>query len=175
MTMGNHYIFRIRNWFRDGETNVLSLYNVAHFELTGWILQCVRESVFALTNSRQHKNKPNVFIHEVVTSIPDLHLIKSTSMTAEDYKNLFGSDKQFFITKFNHIGMLISDVGNIVLPPNDCIETKAKLHLSHEYFYISCIVNIPDVQVPLYFQTQHFDVTSLDFGSKTVDAPASVL
>lgn len=174
MTTGNHYFFKIKNLFRQGEVNVLSLYNIAHFELNGGIRQRIKESVFALTNSTQHKNKKNGFINEIVIGIPNCHLIKSSELTVEESEKMIkGFRADHLDRSLDNPGILIC-LGETVLP-NDHYTCIARLHISHDYFYLTCIEKIIPEDVPLYFQSNIMDINTLDFGSRNIDIPINLL
>ena len=88
MTIGYHYLFKLDNWFHEGETNLESRYNLGSFELKGKVYQGIKQGFFALTNSSKHCNSKNPFIKEVIIGIPDFNLIQTSSLSDSEYSGL---------------------------------------------------------------------------------------
>lgn len=166
MTTGNHYFFRINNWFKNAETNLLSRYHLAHFELRGSVFQGIKEGVRILESSQ--------LIKEVIIHIPEFHLFETMEMNDRDYFNLIhGMDTKKMSDAMDKCGMMISS-GKTLLPHLAHPTIKADLHLSNDYFYISSVREIFPGQPVVYLQSEIFERSSLDFGSKTSDVTSKM-
>lgn len=180
MTDG-HYFFKLDHWFHAVGCYVPAFYDFGYFEIKGHVMQGIREGISALTNSRGHKNQNNHFIKEVIVSVPDFYLLRSSGLINQDNANLVkGFTNQKSYDEIKKVGMLISyenvnlpflhDINS--LPTLHHCKAKANFHLSHNYFYISCVDEIINADPPVYFQSRKFDVALLGLESMIPDLQA---